>query len=372
MTDDHEEESLALLTEEDRDFVNRTERNYLIDPGWLTPKQAATLSNDERAYRDWQLSLWHGAFPYVDTAQVRFASLQLGTVAASDPGAAAPLRAVSLLTGPPGTGKSTILQHRAALLMKKAAQLRRIQLDRRANGLPVELEALRGVFRPVVHISLLHSVTDKQLFTMLCRALQWPAGDDPWGNFISGAAACGTQAVLIDEIQFIDFKYLASRNVHNALKSISNYGVRVVLCGHGVEAALEETRKSVAFETARDQSLGRWETIQIGRLEYGTEAERTDWADLLRQVEVRIRLSGHEPGERVLSGDLAEFLWVSTKGYLNSLSTLVTKTIELASLTKRQRLSETLFERLQVEKRSDRLRAERVALWRSGKFDWRA
>lgn len=361
--DPHPEQSWALMPPEDQQFVAEVTGAHLLDP---TRGDGAEDADQRRASR-LAAEQWHHFWPYIRTQQLAEAEMQFHANPSPPPAGmrtGLPLP-VTLITGPPGTGKSKLLRQLAAGTMCESAWD-----ARRASAEPPDNALFSARRRDVVFFSLLKKVQERQLFAALCEQVGAPWDKDPRTSFERAVERHGVRWIFIDEIQFINFDGQTGKYVHDGLRSLQNLGIRVVLSGHNMREQLAD-QKTGAREAARVQSEARWEMIELRPFGHANESEAREWRRFLRKIEGRLRLRGHAVGDTVLSEEFEEYLWVSTLGYANHLSTLVSKAANAAARLPEQRITRKVLDGLQIEIRGERSRAQRLNLWDAGRFSFK-
>lgn len=363
--DDHPEASWRLIAEPERRFVEDVVKADFLDPGWLSLEELAALSRDDRRRRQIHLERWHSYRPLVRTRQVTNALMQLASWPDPQPSSTAEQTPVPVITGAPGTGKSKLLNQVAAEAIALAATDRRLL----GGGDRDDGSGIRSHQFAVVRLSLPGRVQDKQLFARLCESIGVPSGADAHGSFERAIYRHGIRFVLIDEMQFINFDGQHGRYVHDALKSIQNMGVRLILAGHNIREMLKEQTLATR-EAARLQSEARWSWIDLSAYPHKTKQDLREWKKLLAAYEGRLRLAGHPEGDRVFTEEFEEYIWVSTLGYANHLSTLLTKASVIASKAPSQRITRDVLDAATIEIRAQKGREARLHLWEAGRFSW--
>lgn len=364
--DPHPEASWRLLEATDQGFIEQIALRAGDDPGRLTPTELRNLDADTRRRRERSLQQWYQSWPYMRTRQYRLAERRIAALPEPKPGRVPDLLAAPFVTGESGVGKTFFLKHVAARAMAQCAWDRRLDLE---DGLIEADPMYRSTWRPVIWHSLQGNPTPKTLFRTLCQSIGAPTGDDPHASFTQAAHRHGVRWIFLDEMQMVNYDGQYGRYLHDALKALQNQGFRLVMGGHNMRSVFRR-QKTAAQNAARMQSEARWAFVDFSRYEHRSVQQVKEWRTLLGRLDDRLRLAGHEPGERVLSAQFEEYLWVSTLGYANSLATLITDACIGAMQTPSQRITRALLDDSGVEDRVAQGRHERIRLWESGRLSW--
>lgn len=354
-----------MVSPSERRFVEEVLRLHLVDPGRIGLVDARALRGDDKRRRQIALDRWHNYRPLVHTSQVVTAIMQLDSLPDPEGSKTSELTPVPTITGPPGAGKTKLLNYVAARAIALDAT------DRRLGGGSDDSaeEGIRPQRFASVRMSLPGRVQDKQLFVRLCESINTPYGQDPHGSFERAIERHGIRYVFIDEMQFINFDGQHGRYVHDALRSIQNMGVRLIAAGHSMREMLG--RQTVAArEAARTQTEARWSWIDLHRYPHESERDHRDWSRLLRCYEDRLRLVGHPEGTTVFTREFEEYIWAVTLGYANHVSTLLTKAAVIASKAPSQTITRKVMDAATVEIRAQKGRDARLRMWEAGRFPW--
>jgi hypothetical protein len=363
--DEHPEKSWDQLHPVDQAWARRIILPSAEDPGTMSYEQWNQAGADDRQRRLRRLEDWYKSWPFVRTRQVRDIERHLATLPEPQPHMDDDLLDVPLITGPPGTGKTTVMKQAAVAALARSAWGKRLDGTTTAAAGPLFIPD----WRPVIFHSTDGNPRVKAFFAHLCDELSVPATTDPQAAFRRAVLRHGVQFVFIDEVQMINFDGQYGMYLHNALKALQNMNVRVVLSGHNVRQML--TRRETAAQNAtQTQSIARWTFQDLNRYPHETSNDIAEWRGLLRGLEQHIRLAGHEEGTSVLSEDFEEHLWVTTLGYVNALAALLTGACLTASRTKTQRITAKIIDSIRLNERVSRGREFRLDSWRERRFNW--
>ncbi|NUU06436.1 ATP-binding protein [Leifsonia sp. C5G2] len=349
---------LDLLTPTDRAWISEISADHVLDPGRPTGAALASMNRRQRERFRIGRTRFLRTMPLLETPVVTDVMGRLRLLAHSSVRSDLHQQDIPILNGDPGVGKTHIVRTHAAEEMSRLALHRSIDLED-GNADPLV------VFRPVLYIHLRGPMTRHDLLRLLCAELRWPSDRNPQVAFETAIKKCGVQLIIIDEIQHVNFDGKTGRDVHNIIRWMSNYGLRVILAGTDIDWVLNGAG-SAAVEVAARNSRGRWIRVDVPKLEIGTTAQRDAWLDLVYAFENRLRLA-HAPSEDGwLSDGFGMYMWARTQGYLNALVLLINLASAHAIDTGQETINRKILDSIDLEYEVERQRTQRVALFDNG------
>lgn len=349
-----------LLTEADRAWISQVFADSVADPGWVSAEQLAAMNDRDRERFRVRRTRYLRMVPLLQTTVVDSVMGRLRLIANSAIRSDLHQQDIPILNGEPGVGKTMILKTHAAEEMLRLALHRSLALE---DG---EAEPV-GTFRPVIFAHLKGPMTQKDLMKVICDDLGWPFDRNPQAAFEHAIVRCGVQLVIVDEIQHINFDGKTGRNVHNFIRWMSNFGLRVVLSGTDIDWVLNGGG-TPAVEVAARNSRGRWIRVDVPKLELGTDKELNAWLDLVYAFESRLRLTAAPSEAGWLTDNFGIYMWVRTMGYLNSLVLLINSAAASAIETGAETIDRALLDSIELEYEVERQRSQRIALFDAGTY----
>lgn len=353
---DPAEDPHQLLTVADRDWISDVFADRVPDPGRITRKQLTAMNERERE-RYWiQRTRYLRMVPLLETNVVTEVMGTLRLVANSAIRSDLHQQDVPIVNGEPGVGKTMMLKTHAAEEMQRLALHRSLDLE---DGVAEPV----ATFRPVLYIHLPTAVTQYDVLRLLCNALGWPADRNPQRAFERAIAQCGVQLVIIDEIQHVNFEGKTGRHVHNIIRWMSNYGLRVVLGGTHIDSVLNSTG-TAAVEVAARNSRGRWIRVDVPKMEIARPRQLNSWLNLIYSFEERLRLTSAPTEAGWLADAFGTYMWARTQGYLNALVTLINSAAAKAIETGAETIDRKMLDSIKLEDEVNKQKPQRMA-----KFD---
>lgn len=355
-----EDDYSALLTEKDRAWIGDVMADGVPDPGCVTPAELAAMSVRERERFRVRRTRYLRMVPLLETSVVNDVMGRLRLMANSAIRSDLHQQDIPILNGEPGVGKTMMLKTHAAEEMLRLALHRSIALE---DG---EAEPL-ATFRPVLYVHLKGPMTRYDVIRLLCDELGWPTDTNPQRAFERAVAQCGVQLVIIDEIQHVNFDGKTGRDVHNIIRWMSNFGLRVLLSGTDIDWVLNGGG-TAAVEVAARNSRGRWVRVDVPKLEIDTHERLEGWLNLIYAFEGRLRLAAAPSEDGWLTDAFGTYMWARTQGYLNSLVLLINLAAASAIETGTETIDRATLDSIDLEYEVERQRSQRMAMFDAGTY----
>ncbi|MBN9632072.1 MAG: AAA family ATPase [Actinobacteria bacterium] len=349
------DEHLELLCAADRAWISEVFADNVADPGQISPSELVALTQRQRERLRMKRTRFLRTMPLLETNVVRDVMARLRMLANASIRSDLHQQDIPILNGEPGVGKTHILWTHAAEEMCRLALHRSIEIE---DGIAAPL----ATFRPVLCIHLRGPMTRHDLLRLLLEQLQWPYDRNPQHAFETAVTKCGVQLVIIDEIQHVNFDGKTGRDVHNIIRWMSNYGLRVILSGTDIDWVLNGAG-SPAVEVAARNSRGRWIRVNVPKLEIDTAKERETWLELVYAFEKRLRLANSPMTDGWLTDEFGLYMWARTQGYLNSLVLLINLAAAHAIDTGTETIDRETLDSIDLEYEVERQRPQRVAMF---------
>lgn len=344
---------LALLSTRDRAWVDDIYGNRTPDPGKLSAGEIAALTERDRERYAIRRTEYLRMTPLVQTSVVAGVMGPLGVMARSAIRSDLHQQDIPILNGEPGVGKTMILKTHAAMEMHRLALHRSLDLE---DGVVEPVET----FRPVVFVHLRGPMTRYDVIRLICDELAWPSDRNPLRAFERAVAHFDLQLVIIDEIQHVNFDGKTGRDVHNIIRWMSNFGLRVILAGTAVDWVLQGSNHG-AINVAARNSRGRWVRLDVAKLTIDTADGLDEWLSVIDEFASRLRLANAPTDPAWLSDGFGEYLWARTQGYFNSLVLFLNLASTAAIQSGVEAIDYKLLETLPLEFEVERQRARAVA-----------
>lgn len=355
-----EHDHLQLLTDEDRAWISEVFADNVPDPGHVTPAQLAAMGLRERERFRVRRTRYLRMVPLLETGVVNDVMGRLRLIANSAIRSDLHQQDIPILNGEPGVGKTMMLKTHAAEEMRRLALHRSLDLED-GNAEPL------ATFRPVVYVHLKGPMTRHDVIRLLCDELGWPSDSNPQRAFERAVAQCGVQLVIIDEIQHVNFDGKTGRDVHNIIRWMSNFGLRVVLAGTDIDWVLNGGG-TPAVEVAARNSRGRWIRVDVTKLEIDSPEQLDAWLDLIYSFETRLRLAAVPSEDGWLADTFGTYMWTRTQGYLNSLVLLINLAAASAIETGAETIDRATLDHIDLEYEVERQRLPRMAMFDAGTY----
>ena len=134
-------------------------------------------------------------------------------------------------------------------------------------------------------------------------------------RFVELAHLCGTQLVILDQLQNWDFKHQGDQEVSAHFKEL------VDTCGFTILGLGIDLENSGFFSEGRgraditlSQNGGRFSLVPVGPMSLQSEETTKEWIAFLRTIEQRLLLFDAQPGD--LARNLYEYIWLRTRGVI--------------------------------------------------------
>jgi len=345
---------LQLLSDADRAWIREVLADNVLDPGVVTSTELSAMSLRERERFRIRRTRFLRMMPLLETSVVHDVMGRLRLVATSAIRSDLHQQDIPILNGEPGVGKTMMLKTHAAEEMRRLALHRSIALE---DG---DAEPLAS-FRPVIFVHLQGPMTRYDVIRLLCDELGWPSDRNPQRAFEHAVVQCGVQLVIIDEIQHVNFAGKTGRDVHNIIRWMSNFGLRVILAGTDIDWVLNGGG-APAIEAAARNSRGRWIRVDVPKLEIDTSERLEAWLDLVYAFETRLRLAAAPTEEGWLADTFGAYMWARTQGYFNSLVLLINLAAASAIESGAESIDLATLDSIDLEYEVERQRFQRAAM----------
>jgi len=355
-----EADHMLLLSERDRAWIHKVFADDVRDPGRVTKAQLAAMSPRGKERFRIQRANYLRMVPLLETSVVNEVMGRLRLIASSAIRSDMHQQDIPIVNGEPGVGKTMMLKTHAAQEMQRLALHRSIALE---DG---DAEPL-AAFRPVVYVHLRGPMTRHDLIRLLCDELGWPSDRNPQRAFERAVTQCGVQLVIIDEIQHVNFDGKTGRDVHNIIRWMSNFGLRVLLAGTDIDWVLN-AGGAPAIEVAARNSRGRWIRVDVPKLEIRSPAQRDAWLDLVYSFECRLRLAAMPLDDGWFTETFGIYMWARTQGYINSLILLINLAAATAMDSGVETIDRAILDGIELEYEVERQRPQRMAMFDAGTY----
>ncbi|RPE77794.1 MULTISPECIES: ATP-binding protein [unclassified Frondihabitans] len=329
----------------------------LTKPEQLTLAQLDDLSDRDFDAYNQRRNRWHANPGIIPTPQMTYIKDNLRDIVNTNHHTGEKVRGAIAIDGPPGHGKSTIVN---SYLM-----------DFQATELVKGARTPDGSERvPIIRISLKERSTDKEIGQKMCTFLGLPtngSSKEIHDRLLRAVKACRTRIIFIDEIQFLSMEGASGRRMQNYFKFLANeFPVTLVFAGHGVRAA-NSMLEGGARDAAREQTESRWTYLDVAPFRIDTEENRLAWWELLLNLEDRLVLSDKYRG--MLSEEFADYVFARTQGRIQSVFTLVNRAAGRAIYTGEERFSRALLDAVKIEAVVEKNREAHLHGLRAGMFE---
>lgn len=169
--------------------------------------------------------------------------------------------------------------------------------------------------------------------------------------------SCETRLLIIDDLQFLQFRSKSGTELSNHFKAIANdFPVMLLFIGH-------DLRKKGLYQDAQLERRTTELSLEPFTIEH--EAGRHQWRRLLLKLETQLVLAEKYPG--MLADELSDVLWARSTGHISSLVTLIRRGCHRAIRTGEERLTEGILSQVKLDAAAERLRAEWEGLFQAGR-----
>lgn len=351
---------LGLLTDADRDFIAAVRGELIPDPGLLTMRSLRTLPDLDRERYAMRRTKWHRHLPIIRLSSRNDIYEQFEVDRREDEwsrGEYSEGHPVSVLDGPPGVGKSTLLRAEMASSLALAARSRWLEGDE--PDAPTSTYRHLPTYRPVIRFRHTSASTVPTIVAGLLGKLGRPVGPRPHESLALALQECRTSLIVFDEVQRVNFDRKTGQHVHGLLRELSEAHSRLILAGNDARWMLERPKMfGATFGT--DASADRWIVLRVNPLEYIEPAEKDEWRQFLAAIEQRVRLCDL-PEQGWLCEDLADYLYVLSEGRFNTLLGVLKRSFVRAIQDGSERVTRPLLERARVEWTREQNRRSRTA-----------
>lgn len=171
------------------------------------------------------------------------------------------------------------------------------------------------------------------------------------------AVSCESRLLLVDDLQFLQFRSRRGTELANQFKTIANeFPLMILFIGHDLEGKGLYDDPQLA---RRITPLG----LQAFSIEH--EPGREQWRRFLLSLEQRLVLASKYPG--MLADDLSDQLYARCSGHIGSLMSLIRLGCLRAMRTGEERLTENVLAQVKLDRAAQQQLAEWEASLASGK-----
>ena len=267
-----------------------------------------------------------------------------------------------VITGEPTLGKSTLLTWFGRKYERRRRAIHRAQFG--------SDEFVRGntpwIFTPAVYVTLDGTRTFKALLQSIAAFLSVPDNEDMSElklkrRITEYANNCGTSLIMIDDIHYLDKRFVGVEGLNNELKKFMGV-IPATFVYAGIDCeniGLFREWKPKGRQTG-SQTDHRFGKIELRPFELPIERKvgkeksdagtSTELADVLRTFDDQCLLLRHEPNDLV---KLVPYIMNRTSGYMGAIATLIKHGAAIAIQTGEEKYTKSLLDQVSLDNASE-------------------